>query len=91
MNYKSQVVIKETHVDPIYGRIFEGWMTGDALNVFGSLSDTHCAMTSGQAIAYCQKVEKHAFESSQAQWFDYNTLVPIQNTFSVETIFQFID
>jgi hypothetical protein len=53
--------IKETHVDKVYGRIFEGWMSGEHLNVFGDLAHTHCAMTSGQAIAYRCEVEKTAY------------------------------
>jgi hypothetical protein len=57
---QAKIHIKETHVDPTYGRIFEGWMSGDALNVFGDLAHTHCAMTSSQAIAYCCEVEKVA-------------------------------
>jgi hypothetical protein len=66
--------IKETHVDSVYGRIFEGWISGQSLKVFGSLGSTHCAMTSGQAIAYKAAVEKRAFETS----------------IEVETVFDFL-
>lgn len=87
--YQTQLHIKETHVDKVYGRIFEGWMTGDALNVFGELAHTHCAMTSSQAIDYKCRVEKHAWESTQAQWFTSDGQ-PTQNEFKVEIVFDFL-
>lgn len=56
-----KLTIKETHVDPIYGRIFEGWMSDNAQQ-FGGLMHTHCAMNSSNAIAYMVAVEKRAFK-----------------------------
>ena len=87
--YQSQLHIKETYVDSVYGRIFEGWMTGAGLNAFGSLADTQCAMTSSQAIAHKCAVEKHAFEISEATWLSQDGL-PVQNEFKVETVFDFL-
>ena len=88
--YQARLHIKETYVDSIYGRIFEGWMSGDALNVFGSLAHTHCAMPSGQAIAYKVAVEKCAFEYSQAVKVDADWQ-PIESVVNVEVIFDFIN
>ena len=86
--YQSKLHIKETHVDPIYGRIFEGWISGDALNVFGSLTQNF-AMTSSQAIAYKCQVEKHAWEAGQSQWITADGQ-PVQNNFQVEIVFDFL-
>lgn len=87
--YQAKLHIKETHVDPIYGRIFEGWMSGDAMNVFGSLAHTQCAMTSGQAIAYKCAVEKRTFEHSQVKKFDSNWQ-PVEAEIKVELVFDFL-
>jgi hypothetical protein len=61
MTTQAQLTLKETHVDETYGRVFEGWMSGDVVGIFGDLYHTHCAMTSGQAIAHKVAVEKVAF------------------------------
>jgi len=66
MNYQAKLHIKEKATDAVYGRQFEGWMSGGAMNVFGSLAGTHCAMNSTQAIAYRVAVEKRAFEWNTA-------------------------
>jgi hypothetical protein len=66
MKYQAVLHIKERADSQPTERLFNGWMSGDALNVFGSLADTHCAMTSGQAIAYKCRVENRAWEWNTA-------------------------
>ena len=87
--YQAQLHIKETYVNSIYGSIFEGWMSGDGLNIFGELADTHCAMTSGQAVIYKCAVEKCAFEFGQVQKVDANWQ-PVEAEIKVDVIYDFL-
>ncbi len=70
MNYQAKLHIKETHTSPTYGRIFEGWMSGDAMNVFAALAHTQCAMSSQQAITYRLAVEERALEFNSTAKID---------------------
>lgn len=66
MQYQAVLHIKERADSKPDDRLFDGWMTGDALNVFGSLTYSP-AMTSGQAIGYKVKVENRAWDWNTAK------------------------
>lgn len=68
--YKAQLHIRETHIDSVYGRVYVGWMSGEGLGYFGSLSGTRCAMTQEQAAEYRKTVSEKALEFNQASKID---------------------
>lgn len=81
--------IKETHIDPVYGRVFEGWISGEGSRAFGSLASTHCAMTSSQAIAYKVAAEKRAFEYSSLPKID-GSGNPVESSVELEIVFDLL-
>ncbi len=60
----TEIHLIERQHDPVYGRIFDGYLVGCA-NVFAR--PDMCAMTSSQAIRWCCEVEARAWEWSEAK------------------------
>lgn len=65
MNHTVTLHLTEKYTTKDGSPIFEGWMTGGKVDMFGGLQHTHCAMTSQQAIAYKCEVERKAWQLSQ--------------------------
>ena len=70
MNHTVTLHLTEKYTTKDGSPIFEGWMTGGKVDMFGGLQYTQCAMTSQQAIAYKCEVERKAWQLSQ----DYTTV-----------------